>query len=165
MLPEVIRTKSKYILQACVAPGPTSPNDFFSFVKPIMKELMTLKREGFKLAGSGMTVNAHLLFAGGDTPTRAKLAGQSGHTHLSGCRCCTIKAVRIEERNIFSPSSSIAYQTKAPFTMTDVDPGQKLPTPFADLKRSHDAFFFPNRLDALTWLQYRATNCTINDNG
>ncbi|KAG1320898.1 hypothetical protein G6F61_015225 [Rhizopus arrhizus] len=71
----MIRTESKYMLQVYVAPGPTSPKDFFSFVKPIMKELMILEREGFKLAGSNMTINAHLLFAGGDIPTCAKLAG------------------------------------------------------------------------------------------
>lgn len=142
-LPEVVRTESKYMLQVCVVPGPTSPKDFFSFVKPIMKELMILEREGFKLAGSNMTINAHLLFAGGDIPACAKLAGQSGHTHPSGCRCCTIKAVRTEGRNVFYPSNSIAYRTKASFTMTDVDSGQKLPTPFAGLKRFHGAFFFP----------------------
>ena len=61
----------------------------------------------------------------------------------SGCRCCTIKAVRTEGRNVFYPSNSIAYRTKASFTMTDVDSGQKLPTPFAGLKRFHGAFFFP----------------------
>ncbi|CEG80506.1 hypothetical protein RMATCC62417_14832 [Rhizopus microsporus] len=140
-LPKVIRTESKYMLQLCVIPGPTSPKGFFSFVKPIMKELIILEREDLKLAGSDMTVNAHLLFAGGDTPTRTKLAGQSGCTHPSGCRCCTIKTVRTEGRNVFYPSSFIAYRTKAAFTMTDVGSGQKLPTPFADLKHFHGAFF------------------------
>ncbi|CEG64295.1 hypothetical protein RMATCC62417_01293 [Rhizopus microsporus] len=142
-LPEVICTESKYMLQVCAVPGPTSPKDFFSFVRPIMKELMILEREGFKLAGSNMTINAHLLFAGGDIPACAKLAGQSGHTHPSGCRCCTIKAVKTEGINVFYPSNSIAYRTKASFTMTDVDSGQKFPTPFAGLKRFHGAFFFP----------------------
>ena len=71
----MIRTEGKYMLQVCVSPSPISPKDFFSFVKPIMKELMILERERFKLTSSNMTINAHLLFAGGDIPTCAKLAG------------------------------------------------------------------------------------------
>ncbi|KAG1207990.1 hypothetical protein G6F69_007594 [Rhizopus microsporus] len=142
-LPEVICTESKYMLQTCVAPDSTSPKDLFSFAKPIMKELMTLEHEEFKLAGSNMTINVHLLFAGGDIPVCAKLAGQSGHIHPSGCRCCTIKAVITEGRNVFYPSNSIAHRTKDSFKMTDLDSGQKLPTPFTSLKRFHGAFFFP----------------------
>ncbi|CEI96646.1 hypothetical protein RMCBS344292_10803 [Rhizopus microsporus] len=68
---EVIRTESKYMLQVCIAPSPTPPKDIFSFVKPIMKELMILEREGFKLASPNMTINAQLLFAGGDIPAYA----------------------------------------------------------------------------------------------
>ncbi|CEJ01136.1 hypothetical protein RMCBS344292_15172 [Rhizopus microsporus] len=131
------------MLQTCVAPDSTSPKDLFSFAKPIMKELMTLEHEEFKLAGSNMTINVHLLFAGGDIPVCAKLAGQSGHIHPSGCRCCTIKAVITEGRNVFYPSNSIAHRTKDSFKMTDLDSGQKLPTPFTSLKRFHGAFFFP----------------------
>ena len=127
-----------------------------------MKELMTLERDEFKLDGSNMTINVHLLFAGGDISACVKLAGQSWHIYPSGCRCCTIKALRTEGKNVFYPSNSIAYRTKASFTMTVVDSGQKLPTPFTGLKRLHGTFF-PNRLNTLVWLQCRAINCTINN--
>jgi hypothetical protein len=72
------------MLQVCVAPGPKSSRDFFffSFIKPIKQELEILQSKGFRLSGSSMTVNEHLLFASGDIPACAKLAGQSGHVHL-----------------------------------------------------------------------------------
>lgn len=164
-LPEAVRAESKYMLRVYIVPSPTSLKNFFFFVKPIMKELMTLGREGFKLAGSNMTVNWHLLFAGGDIPAYTKLVRQSRYTHPSRCRCCTIKAIRTEGRNAFYPSNSIAYRTKTPFTMTDADSDQNIPIPFVYLKRAHGAFFFfPSGLDALVWLQHWAIDCTIDNN-
>ncbi|ORE10399.1 hypothetical protein BCV72DRAFT_221743 [Rhizopus microsporus var. microsporus] len=100
-LPKAIRTENKYMLQLCVAPGPKSPRELFSFIKPIKQELEILQSKGFRLSGSSMAVNAHILFASGDIPACAKLAGQSGHVHLRGCRCCIIKAARIENRIFF----------------------------------------------------------------
>ncbi|CEI93948.1 hypothetical protein RMCBS344292_08172 [Rhizopus microsporus] len=45
--------------------------------RPIKHELEILQSKGSKLSGSSMTVNAHILFASGDIPACAKLAGQS----------------------------------------------------------------------------------------
>jgi hypothetical protein len=74
----------------------------------------------------------------------AKLAGQSGHVHLRGCRCSIIKAARIENKNVcFFPSSSFIFRSKDSFKAANEAIGQWLPTPFADLKLFHSTFFFP----------------------
>jgi hypothetical protein len=142
-LPLEIRTENNYLLQVCTAPGAKAPHDFFSFLKPIKEELDILQDRGFKPKGSDMIVKAHMLFSGGDTPAQSKISGTSGHTHLSGCRCCTIKATHLDHRNIFRPQNNIPLRKKASFREVDIASGQKVATPLADLKYFNGPFFFP----------------------
>ena len=107
--------------------------------------------QSFKLSDSSMTINAHPLLMPDDTSACAKLAGQSDHFHLRGCRCCIIKAARIENKNAFPPYRKFIFRSKYSFRVANEGIGQKLPTPFTDLKLFHSAFFFLVGLDALIW--------------
>jgi hypothetical protein len=142
-LPPEIRTENKYLLQVCLAPGPKAPTDFFSFVNPIKRELDILQSTGFKCKGSSMIVKGNALFCGGDIPALTKISGTYGHGYEMGCRSCTTKGVRTDNRNLFLPQESIELRERESYSVIDPSAGQKYVSPMSELKAFHGPFFYP----------------------
>ena len=80
------------MLQLCVIPGPKKPEDFESFLKPIMAELKALQNGGIevKVGPTILSAKAYVLYVTGDIPAVSAIANLSGHTSGFGCRLCKI---------------------------------------------------------------------------
>ncbi|KAG8795321.1 hypothetical protein FRC12_016053 [Ceratobasidium sp. 428] len=95
-LPPALRFKLKYTLCLGVIPGPNSPVELETFLKPLIAELEDLthsipafhggKREPF-------CFRAYLLASFGNMPAITKLMCMKGHNRISGCRACKIIGV------------------------------------------------------------------------
>lgn len=70
------------MIQICMTPGPESPKDIWSFLRPVLEELEILQDKGMTIKVGDLTfqVKVHVRFTTGDIPALAKLCGHSGHT-------------------------------------------------------------------------------------
>lgn len=76
------------MIQFGITRGTSAPVDLFSFLKPVLNEAKILEKRGFNMIDIGKLYKAYILFACGDLPATAKMAGLSGHSHLCPCKIC-----------------------------------------------------------------------------
>ncbi|KAF8833144.1 hypothetical protein BDN67DRAFT_992893 [Paxillus ammoniavirescens] len=88
--------KKKYVLPACIIPGPKKPKNLDSFMFPGFYHLAAIQKEGLKIwdADRNITFVSHPFLALGtaDRPGLAYLNGLVGHHGKNGCRLyCGLK--------------------------------------------------------------------------
>lgn len=96
-LPPWERFKMHNILPVMIIPGPKSPVNITSFLKPVLDEIKELSSTWLEVLmwdGCVRRVRVHLLFAMGDLPAMAKLCHLRGHNALFPCRYCHIRGIR-----------------------------------------------------------------------
>lgn len=104
------RYKDENVFIITVIPGPKKPKDLFSFLYPLVQELMVLEGEGMVIEnsqGESQTYKVHLTSVVGDIPGIADMCGHSGHTSYSGCRICTI--IGTYSRGMYFPPRFTEY--------------------------------------------------------
>ena len=87
------------MLQIAVIPGTIKHHNVYSFLRPLMDELISLQSIGMEVIGTDdeiINATAHLLFATGDIPAAATLCNHEGHMAIYGCRICIIKTTRLQ---------------------------------------------------------------------
>mgnify|MGYP003538378777 CR=1 FL=1 len=92
------------MIQLAILPGPNSPKDLDSFLKPIVDEFRDLSIQGLVVKKNGTVVSrsrVNLVIATGDIPAAASLAHHAGHMSTNGCRFCRIKTKRIDSRTCY----------------------------------------------------------------
>lgn len=92
------------MIQLCIIPGPNTPKDLDSFLRPIVHEFRDLGLHGILVKENGVEIceaKVNLLIATGDIPAAAGLAQHKGHTSKFGCRLCRTEAERHNYRNCF----------------------------------------------------------------
>lgn len=139
-LPPDVRFHLENVLCLGVIPGPKKPQDFDSFLWPLITELLELElgidawdakdRRSVKL-------RAFLLLIFGDIPAVSMAMKMKGHNGMCPCRFCEICGVRIPEQR-HSPYYVPLSRTGHP----DVETGRSRPTYNArDLpRRTHASF-------------------------
>lgn len=140
--PPTIRTEAKYMIQLGITPGPSAPIDLFSFLKPVLNEAKVLEKRGFKMINTGKLYKGYILFAGGDLPATAKMAGLSGHSHLCPCKICLTVRRTVNKKHVVDGIND-PFRTKESFSDVCIDNGQRYATPFAELCTFHGPLFFP----------------------
>ena len=79
-----------------IAPGPNSPYDIASFLKPFLDEITMLSSRGIRITKGGIDVycgKVFLLGVTGDIPAIATVMGHSGHMSTYGCKLCKVVGV------------------------------------------------------------------------
>lgn len=88
------RYKVENFLPLGLCPGPSSPKDLDSFLRPFLRELHLLHR-GVPAwdahSNSQFLLKAHLVLVTGDTPAVSKMLHLNGHTAKRPCRACHIE--------------------------------------------------------------------------
>ena len=104
--------KKENLLLLAVIPGPKKPNHLYSFLQPLLSELMILQDSGMVVhtPDGEFKSKVHLLATGGDIPAIGELIGNS-HTGAYGCRICLVKGQRVGKGGMFFPPTK-----KAPYT-------------------------------------------------
>ena len=108
-LPPNMRFAVKNVLPFAFVPGPTEPTNLQSFLKPLVRELQEINKDGgVKLQfydGSTRKVRVHLLLFTGDLPAVKKCSGLKGHNGKCPCRFCLIVGVwSPHHRHYYYPS-------------------------------------------------------------
>jgi hypothetical protein len=107
-LPPEIRVKKDNLILCGVIPGPNSPKDIHSFLKPVVDELKQLETGIPNVydasTGEMFTLRAHVVFVSGDLPAISKLMGISGHNSYDHCRFCELRG--IHHKHIYCPLRS-----------------------------------------------------------
>jgi hypothetical protein len=107
-LPPEIRVKKDNLMLCGIIPGPNSPKDIHSFLKPVVDELKQLETGIPNVydasTGEMFTLRAHVVFASGDLPAISKLMGISGHNSYDHCRFCELRG--IYHKHIYCPLRS-----------------------------------------------------------
>jgi Transposase family tnp2 len=90
------RVKKENMLLYGIIPGPRQPQDFNSFLHPLVDELLEL--EGGVECYDGLTkerfsLRAHLLFVSGDMPALKKVSGLGASNGVHPCRFCEIGGI------------------------------------------------------------------------
>lgn len=69
--------------------------DIFSYLAPLLKELLVLESKGIKIVFKGVrhTFKVYVLNCIGDIPGLAKSCLSSFHTSKLGCRTCSIEGI------------------------------------------------------------------------
>lgn len=92
------------MFQLAILPGPKSPKDLDSFLKPIIDEFKDLSEHGLVVRKNGKIIceaKVNLVIATGDIPAAASLSHHAGHMSKNGCRFCKIVTKHIDKRNCF----------------------------------------------------------------
>lgn len=92
------------MIQLAILPGPKSPKDLDSFLRPIVEEFKDLSNYGLVVRRNGNEIcqaKVNLVIAKGDIPAAASLAHHSGHMSLNGCRLCRIITQRNNSRTCY----------------------------------------------------------------
>lgn len=92
------------MFQLAILPGPNSPKDMDTFLKPIVDELRVLSSTGLTVRMDGEEVcraKVHLVMATGDIPAVADLCHHAGHMSTYGCRICLTKTVKVDHRSCY----------------------------------------------------------------
>ena len=92
------------MIQLAILPGPKSPKDLDSFLKPIVNEFKDLSKHGLLIRRNGQEVcrsRVNLVIATGDIPAAASLAHHARHMSRNGCRFCRIETIRVDSRTCY----------------------------------------------------------------
>ncbi|ORE01008.1 hypothetical protein BCV72DRAFT_323507 [Rhizopus microsporus var. microsporus] len=108
----------------------------------VLNEAKVLEKRGFKMMGIGKLYKAYILFAGGDLPATAKMAGLSGHSHLCPCKICLTVRRTVNKKHV-ADGINDPFRTKELFSNVCINNGQRYATPFAELSTFHGPLFFP----------------------
>jgi Transposase family tnp2 len=96
-LPPTFRYKTEHIIINLATPGPNSPGDIESFIRPLFEE-MAMSSEGIWMwdaVDSSYFVNhAYIVMALGDMLGSAKLNGMAGHSAIYGDRFTMVQGAR-----------------------------------------------------------------------
>ena len=88
------RYKINNLLPLGISPGPKSPKDLDSFLKPFLEELKLLSDRVVAYDAHGdmgaFLVKAQLVLVTGDTPGISKLLHLSGHGATYPCHACKV---------------------------------------------------------------------------
>ena len=108
-LPPEIRFKKANILLCGIIPGPSSPKDIHSFLRPLVDELKSLE-EGIESVydastKSLFTLHAYICTISGDLPAITKMMGVSGHNSYDHCRFCSVEGYW-HENHVYCPLNS-----------------------------------------------------------
>ena len=104
-----LRFVVKNVLPLAFVPGPHEPTNLQSFLKPLIRELEDLNRNGgLPLEfhdGTARRVRVHLLWFTGDLPAVKKCSGVKGHNGKRPCRFCLIEGMwSMVHRHNYYPS-------------------------------------------------------------
>ena len=96
-LPPELRCHSKHIIVIFATPGPNSPGNIESFMRPLFEELAVLGTGIWiwdALDSSYFIFRAHVIMVLGDMLGSAKMNGMSGHTAIFGDRFSLVQAAK-----------------------------------------------------------------------
>lgn len=111
------------MIQLAILPGPNSPKDLDSFLKPIIDEFKDLSNHGLVVRKNGNVIcqsKVNLVIATGDIPAAASLAHHSGHMSKNGCRLCRIVTERVNSRTCYLDATA-AMREKSDYTSGNDD--------------------------------------------
>jgi hypothetical protein len=97
-LPPEIRFQLDNMICVGVIPGPKKPQDFDSFLWPLVDELLRLELgvDGFDAhAQRPVRLRTYLLLVFGDIPAVSMAMKMKGHNGICPCRFCKIRGVRV----------------------------------------------------------------------
>jgi hypothetical protein len=105
-LPPNVRFHQENIIPLGTIPGPKKPQDFGSFIWPLMEELLQLEL-GVKaydaLSETLFILHAYLIVVFGDIPAMSLLMRMKGHNARLPCRMCKIVGVCGPFKNYYVP--------------------------------------------------------------
>ncbi|KAI0559140.1 Transposase tnp2 [Gracilaria domingensis] len=115
-LPPDERYAAHNIIPLMFIPGPGTPRDLVSFLKPVIAEFQESHDYEMSLMtffdGEKRCVRFHMVYFSGDQPAIAKVAGLQGHNGKSPCRNCRIHGIYSEEsRHYYYPSRIMTKET------------------------------------------------------
>lgn len=116
------RFQNEHLIQLAILPGPKTPENVDSFLKPIVAEFKDLSTHGLLVRQNGMQVckaKVNLIIATGDIPAAAALARHKGHTSTFGCRLCRIETEKHDYRTCFLEADA---DVRSRVDFTDADP-------------------------------------------
>lgn len=122
------RSKKENILVVDVTPGPFKPAYIFSYLYPIVEELLVLESKGMNIynrrTSQNLHVKASLYITIGDIPGVAELCMHKGHQSYYGCRICPIRGTdkKFGKAIYFLPvtaSESIEVRKRQDFSCAD----------------------------------------------
>lgn len=120
-LPPDMRYKSNNIIINMAIPGPNSPGDLESFLRPLYEE-MAEASEGYwmydAVASSNFINKAYISLVLGDMPGSAKLNGMAGHSAIFGDRFTLVQAAR----SSLKPGSKSQYYPMNPGYKSEYNP-------------------------------------------
>lgn len=120
-LPPEERVHTREILSVGLIPGPKKPEDFDSFIYPLVEELLQLTvgvHTWDADLGSFFTLRAHLLYVSGDTPAVSMIMHMKGTGSFHPCRMCNATSVRHSQNcnpnQLYLPLQSSATDPTVP---------------------------------------------------
>ncbi|GBC17777.2 transposase domain-containing protein [Rhizophagus irregularis DAOM 181602=DAOM 197198] len=106
-LPQELRVKKENLMVTLIIPGPKQPQDFNSFLYPLIQEMKLLQDGILCYDGNKkeyFTLRAHILAWTGDLPALSKILYLTGHNSYSGCRFCNLRGTLNEmNRHVYYP--------------------------------------------------------------
>ncbi|GET57996.1 transposase domain-containing protein [Rhizophagus irregularis DAOM 181602=DAOM 197198] len=106
-LPQELRVKKENLMVTLIIPGPKQPQDFNSFLYPLIQEMKMLQDGILCYDGNKkeyFTLRAHILAWTGDLPALSKILYLTGHNSYSGCRFCNLRGTLNEmNRHVYYP--------------------------------------------------------------
>ncbi|GET50952.1 transposase domain-containing protein [Rhizophagus irregularis DAOM 181602=DAOM 197198] len=106
-LPQELRVKKENLMVTLIIPGPKQPQDFNSFLYPLIQEIKSLQ-DGISCYDGNkeeqFTLRAHILAWTGNIPALSKVLCLTGHNSYSGCRFCNLRGTLNEtNRHVYYP--------------------------------------------------------------
>ncbi|GBB96183.1 hypothetical protein RclHR1_00270029 [Rhizophagus clarus] len=101
-----------------IIPGPKQPQDFNSFLYPLIQEMKMLQDGILCYDGNkkeNFTLCAHILAWTGDLPALSKVLCLTGHNSYSGCRFCNLQRTLNEtNRHVYYPLQQVIDPKQLP---------------------------------------------------
>ncbi|KAG2191063.1 hypothetical protein INT47_012048, partial [Mucor saturninus] len=144
--PPEYRFQNEYMIQLAILPGPNSPKNLDSFLRPIVEEFKDLSNHGLVIRRHGNVIcksKVNLVIATGDIPAAASLAHHSGHMSTNGCRLCRIVTKRVNSRTCYLDiNASLREKTDFTSGSSDFEKGINIEPLFTSLPTfTHPTFF------------------------
>ncbi|GET57030.1 transposase domain-containing protein [Rhizophagus irregularis DAOM 181602=DAOM 197198] len=102
-----VGVKKENLMVTLIIPGPKQPQDFNSFLYPLIQEMKLLQDGILCYDGNKkeyFTLRAHILAWTGDLPALSKILYLTGHNSYSGCRFCNLRGTLNEmNRHVYYP--------------------------------------------------------------
>lgn len=137
-LPPLERVKEDNIITVGFVPGPKSPVDLESFLRPLVDELGILM-DGYKDVYNGhmkttFTLRGNVVLVSGDMPAMSKLMAMKGTNAYAYCRYCKIRGIHCKRRrHVYCPlkppnhNSSPRRKDNDEEILDDIDPDVHYP--------------------------------------